>query len=353
MFQDISRKSTAITRSICAENPKGTKGGGARAIVKEGDKHHPSRELGQGWKVRPSLALSPNETTVLAEIDGPGQITHLWMTCYPENWRRLILRMYWDNEEHPSVEVPLGDFFCNGWGERSNVTSLMVGVNPAGGFNCYWKMPFFEHATITIENLSEDVETFFFQIDYELCDIPKDSLYFHAFWNRSNPLPYGEEYVIVDDIQGEGNYVGTYMAWGVNNNGWWGEGEVKFFMDGDTTFPTICGTGTEDYFGGAWNFEQIKGEYSTYSNLYSGLHQAILPDGLYSANTRFGMYRWHLGDPVRFSHDLKVTMQALGWRSRGRFLPRQDDISSVAFWYQTHPHTVLRPLPNKNYLEVI
>jgi hypothetical protein len=194
---------------------------------------------------------------------------------------------------------------------------------------------------------------FFYQIDYTLTEIPADVAYFHAQWRRSHPLTYQQVHTIVDNIQGQGHYVGTYLAWQVNSNGWWGEGEIKFYLDGDQAFPTICGTGTEDYFGGAWNWEQPKGEYGIYSTAFLGLPQVIKPDGLYVSQMRFGMYRWHILDPIRFEQDLLVTIQALGWRSEGRYLPLQDDIASVAFWYQTEPHQPYPLLPDINTLEVI
>jgi hypothetical protein len=130
------------------------------------------------------------------------------------------------------------------------------------------------------------------------------------------------------------------LAVGVNGPGWWGEGEVKFFIDEDKEFPTICGTGTEDYFGGAWNFDVPGQGYSTFSSSYIGLHQVIRPDGLYRAQTRFGMYRWHVPDPVHFERNLKVTIQDLGWRPDGRYLARSDDMASVAYWYSEHPEGI-------------
>ncbi len=352
---NLSRLSGAKTRSISAENPTGEKGKGAMEVPGPDSAAH---DLGTGWKVRPCIAIPGGETATLAEITGPGAIQHIWMTLHPDWWRRLVLRMYWDEEETPSVETPLGDFFCMGWCERANVSSLAVCVNPAGGFNSYWQMPFRKSARITVENLSsEDVGGFFYQVTYALTGIPEDAGYFHTQFRRSNPLPCKEVHTILDGVTGRGHYVGTYIAWGVNNTGWWGEGEVKFYIDGDTDYPTICGTGTEDYFGGAWNFEQPKGEYGIFSTPYSGLPQVIKPDGLYRSQQRFGLYRWHITDPVRFEKDLKVTIQALGWRTpegkRGRFLPLQDDISSTAFWYQTAPHAPFPQLPDKDYLEVI
>ena len=276
---------------------------------------------------------------------------------HPDAWRTLVLRVYWDDEETPSAEVPLGDFFCCGWNERCNIISLPVAVNPAGGFNCYWEMPFRERARVNVENLSPDeVRGFYYQIDYTLTEIPDDRAHFHAQWRRSNPLPYREVHTLLDKVEGQGHYIGTYLAWGVNNNGWWGEGEVKFYLDGDD-FPSICGTGTEDYFGGAWNFEHPKGEYGLFPAPFSGLPQVIKPDGLYRSQQRFGMYRWHIMDPVRFHKNLRVTVQALGWRSplegKSRYLPLQDDIASTAFWYQTEPHAPFPELPGLNSLKVI
>jgi hypothetical protein len=252
------------------------------------------------------------------------------------------------------VEAPLGDFFCNGWGVRCNVSSLAVAVNPAGGFNCYWEMPFHKSARVTVENLTDEATSgFYYQITYTLTDVPDDVGYFHAQWRRSNPLPYKSVHTLLDGVRGQGHYIGTYIAWGVHNNGWWGEGEIKFYLDGDQDFPTICGTGTEDYFGGAWNFEHPQGQYGIFSSPYSGLPQVLAPDGLYRSQQRFGLYRWHIMDPIRFQRDLRVTIQALGWRSQGRYLPLQDDIASTAFWYQREPHAPFPQLPDKDFLEVI
>jgi hypothetical protein len=264
----------------------------------------------------------------------------------------LILNIYWDDEAEPSVRVPAGDFFCNGWCERSLVNSLPISVNPANGFNSYWEMPFRKRARFTMENVGTERKVLYYQINYTLTSVPYDMAYFHAQWRRSNPLAYMDVHTIVDGILGKGHYVGTYLAWQVNSNNWWGEGEVKCYMDGDTEFPTICGTGLEDYFGGAWNWD-MDGQYVTYSTPFLGMHQHIKADGLYRANQRFGMYRWHVMDPIRFETDFRVTVQALGWRSGGKYLPLQDDISSVAYWYQTEPHVPHPALPHREQLEVI
>ena len=353
---NLARLSNAETHSISAENFTGEKGQGGMAT--EGTGAACARELGQGWKVSPSINIAGHSQIVIADIHGQGAIQQIWLTCHPDFWRRLVLRIVWDDETTPSVEVPVGDFFCHGWCVRSNITSLPVCVNPAGGFNCYWEMPFRKHALITIENLwPEALPGFYYQINYTLTDVPADSAYFHTQWRRSNPLPYAQVHTLLDGVKGQGQYVGTYLAWGVNNNGWWGEGEIKFYLDGDTQFPTICGTGTEDYFGGAWDFEFPTGQYGIFSSPYTGLSQVIIPDGLYRTQQRFGMYRWHIMDPIRFKQDLRVTIQALGWRSRlkegPRYLPGQDDIASTVFWYQTEPHAPFPVLGDVNFLEVI
>lgn len=357
----LARLSNAETRSISAENFKGEKGKGAMST--DGAAKLAAADLGQGWKVSPYIIIKPRSTATLAEIDGPGAIQNIWITVYPNFWRSLVVRFYWDDEETPSVEVPLGDFFCCGWGVRCHVNSLPIAVNPAGGFNSYWEMPFRKSARMTIENVSDqEVMGFFYQINYTLTDVPDDMAYFHAQWRRSNPLPYKSVHTLLDGVKGHGHYVGTYIAWQSNNNGWWGEGEIKFYMDGDTEFPTICGTGTEDYFGGAWCFVEDDGQYHTYSTAYLGLPQIIKPDGLYKSQQRFGLYRWHIMDPIRFKKDLRVTIQALGWRSSAlqgrpfeewRYLPLQDDIASTSFWYQTEPHASPLTSLNATELEVI
>ena len=248
----------------------------------------------------------------------------------------------------------MGDFFASGWGRYARTNSLAVCVNPGSAFNCYWEMPFRKRCRITMTNIAEEDMILYYQINYTLTEVPEDSAYFHAQFRRVNPLPYKEVYTILDGVEGQGHYVGTYMAWGSNNRGWWGEGEIKFYLDGDKEFPTICGTGTEDYFCGSYDFEnQETHEYEEFCSPYAGLNQVIRPDGLYDSQTRFGMYRWHILDPIRFQQDIRVTIQALGWRSGRRYLPLQDDLASVAYWYQTLPTAPFPELPDKDYLEVI
>ena len=347
---NLSRLSNARSRSISPENFTGEKNNGALAV--EGTGANCARDLGVGFKISPSIAIKAKEVRTIAEIDGPGAIQQIWMTP-TGTYRFSIIRIYWDGNENPSVECPLGDFFANAFddGKYSPVSSLAVCVNPARGFNTYWEMPFKKHCKITVENIAEEDMVLYYQINYTLTDIPDDCAYFHAQFRRTNPLPYKEDYTIVDGIVGKGHYVGTYMFWGVNNNGWWGEGEIKFFMDGDKN-PTICGTGTEDYFCGAYNFD-VNGNYVPFTTPYAGMPKVVTPDGLYKSQQRFSLYRWHIMDPIRFENDLKVTMQALGWRSGKRYLPLQDDISSVAIWYQELPAAKFPPLPSKDELEIL
>ncbi len=322
--------SNAKSRSISAENPRGEKGGGAKTLPDIENEGRAASVLGKGWKTRPCIKLPAESTTTLAEIEGPGCINHIWMTVEPKALRNCILRFYWDGEKTPSVEVPLGDLFCNGHEMRCNINSLPVSVNPTGAMNTYFPMPFRKSAKVTIENQwNEDFGWFFYQFDYSLTEIPENAAYFHAQWRRENTVKFKEPYTILDGVKGKGHYVGTYLAWTQLSNGWWGEGEIKFFMDGDNKYPTICGTGTEDYFGGAWGFED------TFSGPYLGYPLWVKKE---NEVIKHGLYRWHLMDPVRFEEDLKITIQALGWNQMRKYQPLTDDISSVAYWYQREPH---------------
>jgi D-arabinan exo alpha-(1,3)/(1,5)-arabinofuranosidase (non-reducing end) len=347
---NLARLSHAKTRSISPENFTGEKGKGGMAT--EGTGARAARELGQGWKVSPSVRIKAKTTFTLADVAGQGAIQHIWMTPTGP-WRSLVLRFYWDGEATPSVETPAGDFFASGWGGYAQISSLAVCVNPGSAFNSYWEMPFRKSFRMTAENLGDQEMTLYYQVDYTLTEVPKDAGYFHAQFRRVNPLPEKQVYTILDGVKGMGHYVGTYLAWGVHSTGWWGEGEIKFYIDSDRDFPTISGTGTEDYFCGSYNFEnQETKRYQEFTTPYSGLAQVVRPDGLYASQQRFSLYRWHIMDPVRFEEDLRVTIQALGWRADGRYLPLRDDIASVAYWYQAEPHAPFPALPSRDELEV-
>lgn len=350
---NLYQLSDAKTRSICPENFTGEKGKAGMAT--EGTGKHAAGELGQGWKVSPSVRIPAKSTFTMGEITGSGVIQHIWMTPAPlDKTRWYILRIYWDDEKEPSVEVPMSDFFCTGWGKYAPINSLAVCVTPGSAFNCYWPMPFHKKARLTMENLDDKDMTLYYQVDYALTKVPRDAAYFHAQFRREDPLQQAATYTILDGVKGKGQYVGTYLAWEVHSPGWWGEGEIKFFLDGDTKFPTICGTGTEDYFCGSYNFDTKgpdgKNRYTVFSTPYTGLTQVLPADQIYQAGQRFSLYRWHIPDPIRFDKDLRVTIQALGWKDGGIYLPLKDDVASTAFWYQTEPHAPFPKLPAREKL---
>jgi hypothetical protein len=351
-LRGVARLRPVLTRSISAENPTGAAGQGGRATTGTGE--HAARELGQGWKVSPSVDIAAGAVFEVANISGAGTITHIWMTTIETAWRTTLLRMYWDDDPEPAVEVPLGDFFAQGTGVFAQIDSQPVSANPRGGLNSYWPMPFRAAARITLENLGASPVTLYYQVTYEVGDEVEGSGYLHAQWRRSNPLAEKQTHVLLEHIEGQGHYVGTHIVWGSNSNGWWGEGELKFYLDDDTDFPTIAGTGTEDYFGGAWSFLDNSGTgYATYSTPYLGMPQVIRPDGLFATQTRFSLYRWHVLDPIHFAHGIrKVDVQALGWRSGGRYLPLRDDIASTALFYLDRTSTARPSAPSPDVLEI-
>lgn len=330
----------AKTRSISAENLTGAKGQGGMAVPnpsepKPAASARAADNLGQGWKVKPFLRVNAGETVTLMDVDGPGVIQHIWMV---EGLSRAnILRFYWDGESTASVEVPAPDFFAVGHETFARVNSQVVIVNPANAMNCYWPMPFKRHARVTFSNeAGKDLELLAFQITYALTEVPKSAGYFHAQWRRADTAQQNP-YVILDGVQGKGRYAGTFLAWTQRRKGWFGEGEIKFFMDGDTQFPTICGTGTEDYFCGSYGFQE------PFTTAYSG---TTLPaNGDHEPPSYWSLYRWHVMDPICFDRDLKVTIQALGWGDDGKYKLLSDDIASVAYWYQAEPHAPFPALP--------
>lgn len=354
---NLSLLSEAKTRSISAENPTGEKGGGARAV--EGTGKNCARDLGKGWKISPCIRIPAQTTVTIADIEGPGAIQSMWFTGY--TGREFILRIYWEDQEIPSVAVPLPDFFAFGWnanlddstGRFPTLTSLPVLVAPNRGLNCFWEMPFRKRCRITMQNLGTEQHDLFYQINYTLTQVPEDAAYFHARFRRENPVGLRQDYTILEEIHGKGQYVGTALLVGLNGGGnWWGEGEIKFFLDGDGSDPTICGTGTEDYFGGAYDWD-VNGEYHTYSGPFMGMYQVQKPDGLYRSQQRFSHYRWHVMDPIRFEESIRVTIQDLGWYNDGLYMPRRDDMASVAFWYQTLPSPTLPVFLDKETLAVV
>ena len=351
MLNSLTTKKNIETFSVSPENLTGEKGKGGMAI--EGSASACVGDLGQGWKVNPFIVMQPHSTAILADIRGEGAIKHFWITDNSKAGRLLILKIYFDGQKNPAVCVPLSDFFATAdYNEYRQISSLPICVNPKRGLNCYFEMPYFKGFRFELENLGGEPCNVYYQIDCERKKIDKDSLYFHAQWRRTNPLPYKEPYVILDNIKGNGHYVGTYLCWGTKSGGWWGEGEIKFYIDGDTDFPTICGTGTEDYFCGSYDFD-VDGKYVEFTNPYTGLSKVSHTDETYRSQRYFDMYRWHITDPVYFKNDLKVTIQALGWRSGWKYRPLMDDIASVAYWYSDNLEDEYPELPSYDEMEII
>jgi hypothetical protein len=343
-----------VTRQISAENPTGEKG---KACLWDPDPanaflHHsrPAIDLGKGWKVRPFIPLAAGETVALAEIEGPACISQIWITSDFPCYRHLVLRIHWDDEDSPSVEVPLGDFFAMGHDSAPHlVQSLPVVVGPYRGCGCFWQMPFRRRCRITLQNDSaQDASIVAYKVLYHPQEVPAEAVYFHAQWRRGQTRREHPEHTIVDGIRGKGVYVGTYLAWTALSAGWWGEGEVKFFLDGDAEYPTIADNGTEDYFGGAWCFYRDPNTptETEFSFPYSGMPLAKI--GVPHAPRLFSLYRWHILDAVGFNEDLRVTVQALGWWPDRKYQPLCDDIASVAYWYQTEPHVRFPTLPSRS-----
>ena len=347
-MNDLTRLRTARTRSISAENPTGGKGLGAQASPgDDGSCTEAASDLGRGWKVRPCVRnIEPGQTVVLADIEGPGVVQHIWCTVLTDVHRWISWEITYDDADGPSVRVPLGDFFANGIDGCALIDSQPIAVNPKGGMNSYWPMPFRGRFRLSIRNDGpKAISEFFYQVTYSVEEVGDDVAYFHASWARSMTSRERPEHVILDRVNGRGHYAGTYLVWNQLSNNWWGEGEVKFFIDGDPDdAPTICGTGTEDYFGGAWGFvmEHDRDMRPTpYSTAYLGYPQAVYDSSLKTGPRipSHGLYRWHVPDPVRFGEDLRVTVQALGWWPNGKFQPLTDDIASTAFYYLDHPET--------------
>lgn len=344
------------SRAVNAENPTGEKGRGGMS----------ESPLGKSRKGSPCLRdIKPGEKVTLANIKGAGIITHMWMTVDDKTTdadcfvlRDLVLRMYWDGETEPSVDVPLGDFFCCGFATECYIDSACIMVAPLRGLNSYFQMPFCKSAKIELVNEHVNcIPAFFYQIDYILYEeLPEITEFFHAQWRRSPITEIGKDYVIVDNIEGTGRYVGTYIALSTLQRYWWGEGEVKFYIDGDNEFPTICGTGMEDYFGGSWSFSgrgDAKMKEHCYSSLYMGYpfyskYDTLVVNPYHNDDCppMRGFYRWHMADPVFFEENLRVTVQQIGVCSAGLF-ERQDDLASVAYWYQREPHHTYPVLPKR------
>ena len=288
--------------------------------------------------------IPPGETITLADIKDPGIIRHIWFTISAEDPhypRTTVLRAYWDGEEDPSIEAPLGDFFAVGHGMRTTLNSYPVQISSSGrAYNCYWRMPFRKSARLTMTNDSDKmVRALYWYIDWTREKfIPKDSAYFHARYRQEYPCESGNDYVILE-AEGRGHYVGTVQSVSMVERGWYGEGDDRFFIDGESE-PSLRGTGTEDYFCDAWGFRPVNGLFYGVS-IWEG----------FNAGDRGTVYRWHIPDPVAFNESLKVTIEHKGSRhdkdgaQYTGFEERPDCYSTVAFWYQLEPHMPFGEIP--------
>ena len=319
-----------------AENPTGQKNGGTKGKDCE--------------KLRPCIQIAPGETVTLCDTDGPGMITHIWFTGY--GGHSFVMRIYWENEEFPSVEAPISAFFGCAYDENFKdrdgnyivLNSAKILTAPGRGFNSYWEMPFAKHCRITMENRGKKEETLYYMISGWYGEIPQDAGYFHAAYRQEHPVTKGRAYTIIDGIEGRGCFAGVTLATGMNgNNTCWVEGEAKMYID-DDQYPSMNYTGTEDYFCGSYGFgnDIILNRYQTFSGMYTGLF-AIMGDNreFYNGQQRFLLYRFHEKDPVYFSKNFKMTIDNLGWTG-----PRYDDYTSVAYWYLEKPSKLAKELPS-------
>ena len=319
-----------------AENPTGQKNGGTKGKDCE--------------KLRPCIQIAPGETVTLCDTDGPGMITHIWFTGYVGH--SFVMRIYWENEEFPSVEAPISAFFGCAYDENFKdrdgnyivLNSAKILTAPGRGFNSYWEMPFAKHCRITMENRGKKEETLFYMISGWYGEIPQDAGYFHAAYRQEHPVTKGRAYTIIDGIEGRGCFAGVTLATGMNgNNTCWVEGEAKMYID-DDQYPSMNYTGTEDYFCGSYGFgnDIILNRYQTFSGMYTGLF-AIMGDNreFYNGQQRFLLYRFHEKDPVYFSKNFKMTIDNLGWTG-----PRYDDYTSVAYWYLEKTSKLAKELPS-------
>ena len=318
------------SRTISFENPAGEKGKGGTT---------PSK-IGVGRKGRPAREFSPGHSYTLCDIKGPGEIRHIWVTVRKsaDTLQGIVVRAYWDGQKHPSIEAPLGAFFGIMHGKVGAHQSAVHSVNPEAGMNIWLAMPFAKQAKITLTNESRTSTSLFYYIDYTTGDkLPSKFGRLHVLYRRENPTTLKEDFEILPKRTGKGRFVGCVLGIRTLEENWWGEGEVKVFLDGDKEFPTICGTGTEDYIGQSWGTQNV-------AYLYGGT--SLTEDKL---NT---IYRWHIKDPIYWKKDVRITIQQIGWsqqvndKTGSGLYERQDDWSCCAFWYEPVPSAPLPAMPD-------
>jgi hypothetical protein len=340
------------SRSISFENQTGEPGMGGQAA---------SRHLGVGRKGFPAKGIAPGETVVLCDINSSGTIRHIWMTGtftkqnHTPEWERnyllrsTVIRAYWDGQEHPSIECPLGDFMGLAHGKVTSYESAVHSVGEHAAFNFWLPMPFESNAKITITNESDMPFTLFYQIDYTIGDEhPEEFGRLHTLFRRENPTVMKQDFELLPKRTGKGRFIGAVMGIRTLHPGWWGEGEVKFYMDGDTDWPTICGTGAEDYVGLSYGIQQTTFSYLGANLVYksdSAFTTLSLKTNEMETMRRdyISMYRWHLPDPIYWEEECRVTIQQIGCCLYERY----DDWSTATFWYEPIPSAPLPTMPSK------
>ncbi|MBN2578949.1 MAG: DUF2961 domain-containing protein [Pirellulales bacterium] len=348
IFKELAKPIEGRSRRATSAFRKGADGKYDRKAAPLGDDTELSNE--------DCFWIEPGKTHVVLDAKGPGAITHIWFTFFPpepHEWapkgsatnQDMLLRMYWDDQKKPGVEAPLGDFFCNAFGKRYAVTSLPVVVGESGSYNCYWYMPFRKSARIEVVNQGDKpINLLYYNVDWiQLDALPENTPYFYAQYRQEYPLKNGTDYVILD-TQGHGHFVGTVLSVRTRSPNWFGEGDEKITIDGEEK-PTIWGTGTEDYFLQAWGLRKDMTPF--FGTAYYDQYYRLIGSHICS-------YRWHIADPIAFKKSIKVTFEHYGWISKDEnpdykqinWNEREDDFSSVAYWYQTGEPTFTARAPS-------
>ncbi|NLE36820.1 MAG: DUF2961 domain-containing protein [Pirellulaceae bacterium] len=321
---------TGLTsRSISFENPTGAPGEGGKAA---------NSKLGVGRKGAPARSIKPGETVQLCDVEGSGTIRHIWMTCRGDGvYRQMVVRGYWEGQEHPSIECPLGDFFGFAHSEVKAYQSAVHSLGPKAGMNIWLPMPFNKRARFTITNEGDQPTVLYYQIDYTLDPpFPTETGRLHVCFRRENPTTLKKDFVLLPQRNQRGRFIGSLMGIRSEKSFWWGEGEVKAYLDGDTEFPTICGTGAEDYVGLSWGIQEAQ-------FLYNG---CVLNRKDANGHAFVTMYRWHLPDPIVWRESARITIQQLSYKRGVGLAETQDDWSCATFWYEPVPSAPLPPMPS-------
>ena len=312
-----------VSRSISFENPTGAPGEGGKAASR----------LGVGRKGSPKITLKADQNIQLCNIEGPGTIRHIWMTTKrdPLNLRSLVIRAWWDDQEHPSIECPISDFMGFAHGKVMPYHSAVHSLGQNAGMNIWLPMPFAKRAKITLTNEGRENVPLYYQIDYTIADRhPADIGRLHVLFRRENPTTMKKDFVLLPQRENKGRYIGALI--GVRNlhpGQWWGEGEIKIYMDGDTDFPTLCGTGSEDYVCLSYGMQQTPYFYNGCS---------------LNENNFVSIYRWHLPDPIWWKKECRITIQQIAWKKG--LVETQDDWSTATFWYEPIPSEPLPVMPD-------